>query len=335
MNATRRLLVHVGILVVAAAGAGYVWTRDKNPKSTVVADVTVWSGKAADVEKVSFDAKSRKIRLEAKKDGAGRWYEGSVDKQAPAPVGDAGAPEAKPASVLVISVKAAQRIAEALAPLKAVRELGKIGAERAEEFGLKEPEGTLTVVVAGQEHTLVVGANAPGGTDRYVKDPATQIVYAVQGEFLRDLLAGETVLNERELHGFEEDEIEKVRITSGGKSREILRAGVGGRGWADPGTPDKQDETVGTWMSKVDRLRPSEYVAVLPGAPEGALLVRVEYVGKKGPIGFLEVLKFAAPTADDSRKTEWFLRTERTRRYAKVFASSGEQLEQDVNSVVR
>jgi hypothetical protein len=338
MKPSQRLIVHLALLAAASLGAVYVWTRDKNAKASIVADVRVWGGKADDVKKIEFDSKLRKIVLESHTDAAGRWFEGTVEKKPPEPkpAGDGGvepAPEGTPTIVQIVSVKAAEKIAEGVAPLRAVRELGKIGGDQASDFGLAEPEGTLTLQIGANTRKLAIGATAPGGTDRYVKDLSTELVYAIPGEFLRDLLSGEAVLNERDLHGFEDDEIKTVRISASGKSREIARSGVGGSAtWSDASTPDKPDETAATWMSKVGRLRPAEYVAALPGSPDQGLFLRIDYVGKKNNLGFLEVFRF--PTADE-KKADWYLRTERTRKFAKVYASMAEQLESDLGSVLR
>lgn len=338
MRSSQRLLVHLALLAAASLGAVYMWTRDKSAKATVVSDVTVWGGKPAEVQRIEFESKVRKIVLESKTDALGRWFEGSVEKLAPPPKpeGDAGVPpgdSAKPTVTEIVSIKSGEKIAEAVAPLRAIRELGTIPNDKAADFGLAEPEGTLTLRIGSRAHKLIVGATAPGGTDRYVKDPDTGQVYAVQGDFMRDLLSGEAVLNERDLHGFEDDEIKSVRITAGGKSREAEHAGVGGAAtWSDSAAPDKPDETLATWMTKVARLRPTEYVAALPGSPDQALFLRIDYMGKKDSIGFLELFRF--PTSDE-KKSDWFIRTERTRKFAKVYPSAAEPLEQDLGAILR
>jgi hypothetical protein len=332
MKPVQRLLVHGALLGVASLGALYVWTRDKDTASAVVADVRVWGGKAADVEKIVFEAKSRKSVLESRKDDAGRWFEGTVTRQNPVkPAVDGGAPPAEPALTVfpVLSVKTAERIAEAVAPLQAVREVGRLAADQAGDFGLAEPEGTLTLTIGGVERKLAVGAAAPGGADRYVRNMETDIVYAVRGDFLRDLLSGESVLNERDLHGFEDDEVKSVRIVAGDKSREVQRAGGAGAtvSWSDAATPDKPDEAIASWMMKVARLRPTEYLAEPP--TNAVPVVRLEYAGKKGPLGFLELQRLA------EEKAGYLVRTEHTRKFAKVFPSAGEQVEQEIETLLR
>ncbi len=306
--------VHVVLLVLAAALAVFVWTRDKKP-ATFAGNVTVWNGRASDVERIAFEAKGKTTTLESKKDAQGRWFAGKID----------GAP--KP--VELVSVAAGERIAEALAPLKAVREIGRVEGERAADFGMNEPDGKLRVRVAGAEHELTVGAKTPGGGDRYVKDDASGIVYVVRGDAVRDLEAGEGTLAEHDLHAFKDADVESVRITARGKSREALRRGPESkRIWADPSDPDRLDETLANWLAKIDRLRPTEYVTPQPASPEIELRLDYQVKGAKG--AYLEVARVPADP-----KPEWLVRTERTREWAKVTAQVAEQVDQDLPSIVR
>ncbi len=86
-------------------------------------------------------------------------------------------------------------------------------------------------------------------------------------------------------------------------------------------------------MQKIDRLRVSEYVAK---APDGLQpVVRVEYTGASGSLGFIEVGKTPAQASGEGQKPEYWIITEHTHLYGKVYQSAGEQVEQDVGSVVK
>lgn len=338
MRAARGLYVHFALLALAAVFAVVVWTREEKPKALAAADVTVWPGRPEDVERIVYEGKNRKAVLEAQKDEVGRWFAGTFEKETPPPkpLGDAGAPDApaeppKKTSTSFVAVGAAQKLAEALAPLRAFRNVGRIGDDRAAEFGLAEPEGTLTVVLRGTERKLVIGGPTPGGADRYVREAQSGEVFAIKGDVVRDLESADTRLTERDPHEWKDVDVAGAKVTAGDKSRELVRGGTESkRFWADPASPDQNDETAGNWMSKLDRLRPTEYAT---SAPEGASpVVRVEYRGTSGPLGFLELVK--GPPGEKG-KAEYFIRTERTRRHAKVTASLAEQVEQDVGSIVK
>ncbi|KYG03353.1 DUF4340 domain-containing protein [Sorangium sp. So ce542] len=347
MRLDRSFFVHLGLVVVAALFAVLVWTRDKTAAALSAADVTVWAGRAEDVERITFEAKSKTVVLEAKKDKDGRYFVGTAERKATPPAekpkddvhghGDEAQDE-PPAeqeptvkTTTFVSVTAGNKLAEAIAPLKALRSVGRIGDDRASEFGLAEPEGTLTVKLRGGERKLVVGGATPGGADRYARDEATGEVYAIKGDIYRDLDTAESRLMERELHEWKDVDLTQARVIVGDKRRELTRSGDEGKKfWADPASPEQKDETVGNWMSKLDRLRPTEYVAAPPEQKE--VVVRVEYTGRAGDIGFAELVK-GPPGA--SGKPDYFLVTERTRLYGKVPVGVAEQVEQDVGAVVK
>jgi hypothetical protein len=321
---------------MASAGAAKMWLREDQPKALAQTEATVWQGRPADVERVVFDGKTKKVSLETKKDDVGSYYVGALERSAtPPPAGSAGTPPPAPPAkgkTEFVAVGAAQKIVDAMAPLKALRALGKIPEDRASEFGLAEPEGTLVVMLKGAERKLVIGGTTPGGGDRYVKDPASGETYVIDGDAVRDLDSAETRLVERDLHEWKEAEITAAKVKTSDKSRQIVRGGPEGkRFWADPGAADQKDETVANWMSKIDRLRPTDYVMTTPSDKQD--IVRIDYVAGTRELGFVEVARI--PAADPSGKPEYLVRTERTRLYAKVPATTAEQVEQDLASVLK
>ena len=334
-NAARGPLVHLAVLAVSVAAAVGVWTRDKEPKAMAAGDITVWSGHADAVERVTYESKTHRVALDAKSDKVGRYFVGSTVREAPAQMaaGDGGAPPpaAPPTTTTLVSVGGADKLATALAPLKALRSLGRIGDDRAAEFGLAEPDGTVMFRVAGTEHKLILGGTTPGGGDRYVKDPASGEVYVLKGEPLRSLESAESSLMERELHEWKDGDVTALQIVAGGKTRALVRGGADAKKfWADAAKLNENDESLGNWMSQLDRLRPTEFTATPPEGRE--TVVRLEYAAGSTPKGFIEVVKTKAA---EPGKFEYFLQTERTRLFAKVSAALGEQLEQDLGSAVK
>src|SRR5262249_1534711 len=150
-------------------------------------DVTVWSGRPDDVELITFDSKSKTVSLEGKKDKDGRYFIGAtVRKPATAEAkpkehegdeddghGHQQTPPAEPSkagtTTTFVSVSSANKLAESLATLKVLRAIGNIPEDRVKEFGLNEPEGTLTVKIRGTERKLIFGGPTPGGSDRYAR----------------------------------------------------------------------------------------------------------------------------------------------------------------------
>ena len=338
------LVLHGGLLVVAAGLAYSVWNKDEPAPEKQQALVDVWGGSQASFTKLSFEGKTRKVRLEGQKDALGYYYVTTVDKEdAPPADPHAGVPNAplkapdgsetkpKKETSRFVSVKAGETLVKALAPLQAVRAVGKVEANRNEEFGLDKPEGTLKVTIDGKEHVLVIGGTTPGGSERYARYQNSGEVFAISGDIAQSLMFGDSRLPERELHGFKNDEVSKVRLQKAGKSRELVRVKDKNEGWGDPSAPTKQDETAGNWMSKLGRLRGSDFVEKPSKAlrPEDAI-VRVEYFDAGKSIGFVELYKLPGEKGND-----YLARTEWDRWYVKVPATAAEQIEQDLGSVLK
>ncbi len=347
MISWRALSGHLVALGVASAVALVVWTRKDPAATTQKGNVEVWGGSADSVERIVFEAENRSVRLERRKDSQGLWYVGSVDKSVevrPAkPPGDAGSADAAPAddaglplekkreSSTFVSVEQGKKLAESVAPLMAVRRLGKIEEARAEEFGFNKPEGTLKVTLGGRERTLVFGGTTPGGGDRYVRDDSGE-AFAISGSVAQSVLFAESRLIERNLHGYEADELAGAKIERGALSRELTRIEDKKDGWADSASPTTLDETAGNWMAKVDRLRILNFVENPGELGPDARVVKIELSGKGGrKLGFLELYK----AAGEGGKPKFLVKTEHTRWYAEVIASAAEQVEQDLGSVVK
>ncbi len=339
MIGKRSIFIHAGLAVTAAAIALGVWTRDKQPKALAKGDVTVWQGRPADVEKLVYEGKKgKRLELSAKKDDLGRYFVGAVekDKTAPKPAADpdAGTPEPAAAEKTVtglVSIGPAEKLFDLLAPLRAIRSVGQVAADREGEFGLAEPEGTLVLTLKGAEKKLVFGGPTPGGGDRYARDPQNGEVYVVKSDIFRNVDTPETSLQERDLHEWKDTEIVSAKLTAAGKTRTIVRGGEGAkRFWAAEAAKETPDETLGNWMAKVDRLRPTEFPQAAPEPRE--TVVRIDYAGSGGPLGYVEVVR--GPAAD-SGKPQYFVLTERTRLHGKVTGSVGEQVEQDIGTIVQ
>jgi hypothetical protein len=335
------LIIHAALFVVGAASAFSIWSRDEAAQGSKDEQTfEVWAGSPDSLSRLSFEAKNRKVILDRKEDALGGYYVGVVDKEdAPrtdphasphAPPKPEPATPGKKSTVRFVSVKSSKELAEKLAPLKALRKIGKIENNRAAEFGFDEPQGTLKLKLAGKDHTLVIGGATPGSREHYAKEQETGLVYAITSDITQMLLAAESRLVERELHGFEETEVARVKISRGGKSREIVTMEDKKDGWADAASPTKVDETARNWMTKVSRLRVMEYVEKPEPAPRPEnLVVRLDYFDKKKSLGFLEL--YSLP----GEKKNYVARSEYGRWYVTILASAGEQVDQDVASVLK
>lgn len=320
MNPLRPVAFHVAALVLGGLSAAYAFSREKNPMQALETGATIWPGRPSDVQKIVFENANRRLTLEAKKDGGDRWFLGTVQPlPAPSP--------SKPFPAVATMTK----LTEALVPLRATRSFGKLEKFRYAELGLDKHDTSLTVDIGGRERKLWIGAPSPGATDRYVLDDATNDVYAVKVDPFQDLEAGDNRLAEHDQHDFRELDTASAKIISRDRTRNVVSSGPDGKKfWADAADREKADETVVNFMQKVDRLRATEYV---DKQPDGAKLVaRIEYTGGAKQKGYLELMK--SPTKEGD-KSDYWMTTEYLHLYGKLIQSMAEQVEQDIESVVK
>lgn len=334
MNPLRSTVLHVSLLVVGAGAAAFAFSKERTPQAAQETNVVVWNGRPADIQRIVYEAKDKRIELESKEDKKGpRWFLGKGEYTITPPGyadGGIAAPVKKVSAFSSVTV--ANKIADALIPFKAARALGKIPDNRLAEFGLEKRDTSLTLTIGGKERKLLIGAQAPGGTDYYVIDPTNNEAYVAKADPLRDLEGGDNRLLERDQHSFKEIDIRSAKVIAGGKTRELVRTGPDTKKfWADPADKEKADETVGNWLSKIDRLRVSEYSAQ---PPEGnTVVLRIEYSGGAGPMGFFELSKGGAVAS--GQKPDYWILTEHSHLWGKVYQVTAEQVEQDLASVVK
>lgn len=344
MKVLRPIWLHVVLLLVAGALAFAQSRPDEERKRPLEAgEVELWGGSAGDITRVVYAGERKIVTLTADKDDQGRWFRGSVE---PAP--EKAKPEEEPVDAgmdggrrprqprppqpiepaTFAAVDLAGQLADKLAPLRAKRTVGEVGPDRLEIYGLDEPEGTISVEFGQRKKELVVGKKTPGGSDRYVRVAATGVVYVIDNAIIRDLSGGDVRLSERKLHEWNATDAKQAVILAGDKERRLVRSGPEGRRfWADSASPDQNDETAANWLQKVQRLRPTKYVDELP--EDATKFMRIDYRSDDGPIGFVELYRRVV-----GEKDEYLVTSEQLRMFATVPASLGEQIEQDLPSLL-
>lgn len=224
-------------------------------------------------------------------------------------------------------------------PLRAKRSLGDLTREQLEEVDLHEPEGRLIVRCGGNNTTFQLGGRAYGSGDRYVQRDNGGPVYLVASDRLAPLESAEFRLMERELHRFEWQNVVSLRLRAFDQQKELLhrnRLDEHGGEWVDATTPDRRDDTYGNWLSRFPRLRVQKYLApdARPGADlegisaAGQRVMRVDFVGERGPLGFFELERV------DGTEAAYYARTETTRSWVRVPSSVAQQIEDDLRSML-
>lgn len=338
----KSLGLHGALLALSGLVAFRMWTKgeDTSPKH---GETELWSGVPSQVQEVRFESKVGTLRLEPREDSHGRYFIGTVkknpdpaaqkkpDDQAKASAAPEPPPSTEPKISHFIATKDGEDLVALLAPLRALRVLGKTTEAQKADFGFDQEEGRLFVREGGKEHGLVFGGPTPGGTDRYARDQATGNAYVVSGNILRDLTSADQRLLDHRMHAWEDASAKRVKITIGTATRELVRSTEKKDAWTKPGAPADKDETATNWMSKVERLRVTSFESekLEPPPAPADLVVKIDYYDEHKPIGFLELVR--RPGAD---KPEYVAHTENTRWYASVIRSSAEQIDQDLKSII-
>ena len=292
------------------------------------------------------DAKSPKPEAKDAKSPKDR----AKDVKKPEPKAEAKKPEVKkPARPKVRKDKefkggkAAEEMMKGLAQLSVLRSLGTVSADKLKAFGLTNSKKSLLLKSGSMTRNLVLGSNTFGNMDTYIQDKQDGRVYVIRPRLIADFPYAEYRLMDRDLHGFERKEIEKV-VVSTKTSKKVLvqqnRRTPSKAFWADESTPRTRKELYSNWMDKLSRLSVLEYV---PGGKQPAGFkeeLAVQYLGATKTLGQLRLYsanslapapgkKLAPPTR------QFYARTASTRALVKVSGPMAGEILRDAAGVLK
>lgn len=225
-----------------------------------------------------------------------------------------------------------------LAPLRARRTLGALTDEQLTEVGLAEDPGTLALTCDGSTYRFEVGSRAYGSGDRYVRAEGGGPVQLLAADRLQALESAEFRLMERRLHTFEWTEVTGLRVDAWGTTRSLLqrnRLDEAAAQWVDAASPDRRDESLGTWLATYPRIRVQRYLA--EGEEPGSDLeesapsepsMRLTIEGEDGELGRMEMARV------DVLPLAYYVRTETTRDWVRVPTSVAQAFEDDARTVL-
>lgn len=331
MKLARSIAAHSILAVGGLVLAYLVWTDDSPEVSAD--EVTITPCDADDVTRVALTTEDKDVTLELRGEGAERVAWLTVVRR-PA--------EGEPTTERFVGSDAVAEWLATAAPLRARRSLGELSAEQLEGVGLDEPEGTLAFQCGGASASFRIGGRAYGNGDRYLRAERGGPVYLVASDKLAPLESAEFRLMERQLHTFEWREVVALRLRAFDQERELLqhnRLDEQRAEWVDARTPDRRDETLGNWLSRFPRLRVQSYLEpeAQPGADLSDLeesvaperVMRVEYRGARGELGFLELSRVTGAS-----ELSYYARSETTRSWVRVPSSLAQQIEDDLRSML-
>lgn len=330
MKATKGLWLHLGLFGVATVVAFASASIKKDPAEGKRVEAELWPGPPEAIQQISFESEERKVSVVPARDAMGQYAVVEVTKEASkVAAADAGTSSAKPPEIKrFVAVDEAQKLLSALGPAKSYRSLGKLDPQRLADYGLDKPEAKLTVRVGDKTYRLEIGALTPGSGDHYVRDPQAGLVHTFSADSIGKLKYSESRLLERDLHGFNADDVRSVEILANGKSRRVVRVDGKPNAWADATTPAVTDETVGNWLLKIQRLRPQNYLEK-PTNVSPNPFVRLDYHDAKGKVGYLELFHSTDP------QKKYLARSERSRWHVEIPITTAEPIEQDIAAIIK
>ncbi len=291
--------------------------------------------------KLTSESKTVVIRLQSEGKSPRAWIEEhTAAKPTASGAGSTGntakKPAAEPSTRRVAAGKRLQRLIEQVAPLVATRSLGEVPSDRLDKLGLGTPEYTLEVDCGGEKSAFSVGTTTYGGSTRYLRAAQGGPVLLVKSSLVGDLQWASSRFMQRELHEFSLRDIERIEVSSGNTTSELLhrdRHNPSGASWVDAREPDHRNELYGNWLARVHQLRALEYLPkdAEPGdertpAASAKAVVSLRYQGDKP--GRLELVKVAG------KPTTFYARSEASGAWVTVTGSIAEKVEGDVATVL-
>jgi hypothetical protein len=330
-----------GLAALGLITAHLTWQREPERAPN---EVTLIDAGKNDIGRIHFEDETTTIDLEKKK-GSGdngvalRLVEHPAPKpkppaadpkkttsEPPAATPEPPPPPSNPPRDLNGSDVAA-KLVDQFAPLRSPRAFGVLPPDKLKELGLDAPKRKLTVSVKGDTREFAIGQPAgPGSGEAFLRDARDGRVYLMPHGVLGDFTAS-TRLIDRKLHGFEPTDYDRIVLTIGSKSRELVqthRETPQTATLASPKTPDKPDQMAKNWHDLIWRSFPMETLGKGEVPKEGAPtpFARIEYFDGKKSLGYLDLLKTpqdsVQQTDQSGNRTTMYARTERTAGLVKL-----------------
>ncbi len=271
---------------------------------------------------------------------------------------DAGVP-AEPEKEIVTTTRefpvgeAADKLLKDFSAMHALLDLGTPSDQDKLDYEFDKTGTTLTVVFAGVTRSLVIGKAATSTTGKYVLDVDSGKVYVIASSLLTALEGGENTLKPK-IAVPTGDAIASVEIaTPAGKTRRVERISVKDpktnkvtKTWGDTAT-GAADTTAGLFIGKVESdLKPNKFEPELELGTSTELVTLTYRDAKGGELGKLTLYKriteLPAPAGDPATPppppseplVEYFIRSTLTRVPASVQNTGGDQVEQNIATVL-
>jgi hypothetical protein len=362
----KSVILHSVLAAIGLLAAYQTWARG-TPEQVQPGEVTIAECEITSFQSLSLKSKNRTVSIEPKGSAGDTFYWINITNTPPQMPDKNGATKAtekqgSKKSVAFVANAELEAALRALAPLKALRELGKTSEAQRKAFGLDTPDTELNLGCGGRTHVLLVGGSTYGEGDRYARKPGSDRVFLFKGSIINDLNGAQNSFMQRELHGFELDKVDAVKVQARGASKRLLQRSRGGESamWVDSSKPEQRNKLYGNWLSQLSHIGANAYLppgkepgtdltpdkasdkpstdAVSGGAsPSGSAgqmgelepVVSVEYEAEGKPLGKVDLVR-----VQFDGKTHYYAKSEKTRGWVTVMPSLAEQVAQDVGLVL-
>ena len=314
---TGRSLILQGVLATGGLAIAYAtWQR---PPERAVGEVIVVDATKSELGVVHFEDDNTSLDVQrGSSDGDNGIWLNLLDKTPIAkpptkvPSGKTPAPATATKPRPMRSLRGdepAEKLLEQFAPLRSARAFGSLDAAKLKELGLDAAKKKLSVQARGQSHDFVIGAPAQGSGENYLRDTKSGQVFLMPRTLLSDLQGAAFRLVDRKLHTFKIPDVGRLKVTTGGKSKELViidRKNANTYKMAPASTPDKPDEFARNWHEKIWRLFPTEVLgkAEVPVAGSPKVVVRVDYFDGTKSVGWVEIAKVDVAPAEDATSSD-------------------------------
>lgn len=328
----KSVLLYGGLLVVGLGASWMHYTSDEAPPKE---GVMLVEAKKDELEKIVYKNPDLEVVFEMRSDETGRYPWVTVTEQKKKKKDGQDVVETKLSKFKAGS--AADKLIEAAAPFMAMRLLENVDDAQIDAFGLKAPDTTVTLTVAGKTTTWELGGETYGTKDRYVRDQATHRIYVVDDEVFKPLKFANSRLPERSLSSPKPEEIDSLTLAQGATTVEWVQKNKqdkDARFWERQQPPTAadataqagaKDETFGNWVEKLLKVKSTAFVqeGEEPAEPEIVFEFTVRVAGKPD-----ELVTFFRK--DDT----WFAKSNYTRGMVKLSKSAIEDLADEVDDVL-
>lgn len=241
--------------------------------------------------------------------------------------------------------KSTEELMKNLSTLTSLRALGKVDADKLKAFGLTDTKKSLTLVSNSIPRVFLIGGNTYGNMDVYIQDKEDGRVYVVHPKSLQDFQYAEFRLMERNLHSFDQSDIERAVVTLKNGKKTLVqqnRKEPTNAYWADENTPNKKQVFYRNWINKVFRINILEYVAPSKKLEGLNPILTIEYFSGSRKLGSMQLFKQESTKppaggnpADLTAGGDYFVQSETTRQFAKISRAFGDELSRDIPNLLK